>query len=135
MRDQRQPAGELQQLVQPLGEGRLVGDHVGGDAVQADVDAVEVVQPRWGPGEPRVGGDDDAVADDGRADRADGATPRVGGLDVDGDEVQASGSRAGCVLQRQPGGRQQPGHAAALGDASRMTAGSGRSSGPPSARM
>ena len=104
--DEREVLRELGEPLEDLGpSGR--SDNVGGvDAVDADVYGGErVVARRRGDEEGRRLGDL-AAGEAGDTDLADGASVGVGGLEVEGDEVEADAGvlpgRARCALARSP---------------------------------
>ena len=72
-----------------------VADHAGLDAVDQDVEVVEIVIADVGADEPVFALDDLAVFNDDEADGADAAVPAVGGLKVQGGESHGSSFRGG----------------------------------------
>jgi len=72
-----------------------VADHAGLDAVDQDVEVVEVIVADVGADEPVFALDDLAVFDDDEADGADAAVPAVGGLKVQGGESHGGSFRGG----------------------------------------
>jgi hypothetical protein len=85
-------AGEDFLLVEGV-EADGILDHGGGDAVDQDVEVIEVVVADVGADEPVFLLDDLAVFDDDEADGADAAVPAVSGL-----KVQGSKSHGGSFL-------------------------------------
>ncbi len=93
---ERQVADEVEEGGQPLREGGLVGDVLGGDAVDGDVARVEGIQSGRGSAQPGFRSDLDAVDDADDPELADRPPVAVGGLDVETDEVQARGGALGA---------------------------------------
>jgi len=83
--DQRHSGRHPGDALQRLGPRRRRCNVGGSDAVQVGIREVESGRRSHEPG---VGCDDSIVDDLRQADRADGCTIEVGGLEVDGDEVQ-----------------------------------------------
>ncbi len=79
-----------------------VAHHGGSNAVDGDIEAVEVVESRRWLGEPRFTLDDVPVAHGGEAHRANGPACRVGGLHIECDEVQAHRTTAGSSRRSGP---------------------------------
>ena len=93
--DQRVGTEELEELGSGVREGGSTGDVVCCDAVDTDVDIVEVLQTRRGSTQPRAGLGFFTIAEADRADLADRPPVVVSGFHIDSGEIQPVNSATG----------------------------------------